>query len=186
MQCALPTPFVFFYFFGVVYLRLPASKIQWKTHKIAQNCVQNDQKLSAGVEEVGGGRWRKRGGGETWELGEERHGCWGDRRPCLLQPQLDYTGKISRCGVKTSSVDEADDRWLTFRWLYTWPHENILNVDWSWRCAVDDLTAHSLTPGNPACRDRAHNLTRSLLRQTTSIVSFPVIYHAYMTSVQQF
>jgi len=45
-------------------------------HKIARNCVQNVQKLSA---------WVGRKMGETWELGGEgeRHGCWGDRRPCV-------------------------------------------------------------------------------------------------------
>jgi len=45
---------IFFYF--LVSLSLTASfQNSLKTHKIAQNCVQNDQKLSAGVEEVGGG-----------------------------------------------------------------------------------------------------------------------------------
>ena len=32
-----------------------------KTHKIAQNCIQNDQKLCAGVEAVGGVVAEKRG-----------------------------------------------------------------------------------------------------------------------------
>jgi len=68
-----------FFNFLVSLSRLPASKIYWKTHIIAQNCVQNDQKLSAGVEEVGGGG--KRGGMRHENWGEERHGCWGDRSP---------------------------------------------------------------------------------------------------------
>jgi len=51
MQCALPTPFVFFFIFGVIISdQLP--KFTENTHRIAQRCVQNVQKLSARVEGV--------------------------------------------------------------------------------------------------------------------------------------
>ena len=60
-------------FYFLVSLSLTASfQNSLKTHKIAQNCVQNDQKLSAGVEAVGG----KKGG--------VRRENWGGRAPWLL------------------------------------------------------------------------------------------------------
>jgi len=78
MQCALPTPFIFFLF--LVLLSLSASfqnslKTRTKLPKISYKI---SKKLFAGV------GWRKRGGGGrglAWHWGEERHGCWGDRRP---------------------------------------------------------------------------------------------------------
>jgi len=42
MQCALPTPFVYFLIFRCHYPWLPASKIHWKHAKIAQNCVHKE------------------------------------------------------------------------------------------------------------------------------------------------
>jgi len=72
-------PHLYFLFFGVIISNCQLLKFTEKTHKIAQNCIQNDQKLSAGVEEVGvaekGGRVRR----ENWR--EERHGCWGIDAP---------------------------------------------------------------------------------------------------------
>ena len=49
MQCALPTPFVFFLIFLVSISDCQLPKFTENTHKIAQNCVQNVQKLSAGM-----------------------------------------------------------------------------------------------------------------------------------------
>ena len=88
-------PHLYFLFFGVIIYDCQLPKFTEKTHKIAQYCVQNDQKLSAGVEEVGGVGGGKMEGGETWELGEERHGCRGIDAPVyyrakMSSPQSDW------------------------------------------------------------------------------------------------
>ena len=64
MQCALPNPFIaYFWFFGSLSLTDSfQTNFTENTHKIAQNCVYNVQKLFAG----GGGRKK---GGKTSEWG---------------------------------------------------------------------------------------------------------------------
>jgi len=59
MQCALPTPFVFF-IFGVIISDCQLPKFTENTHKIAQNCVQKCPKIVCGV-----GVAEKRGRGKT-------------------------------------------------------------------------------------------------------------------------
>jgi len=64
----LATPFVFFYFFSVISdFQLP--KLTENTHKIAQNCVQNVQKLSAGVGVVAEKGGRRENWGESAIVG---------------------------------------------------------------------------------------------------------------------
>ena len=69
-------PHLYFFIFWCHYLWLPTSKIYWKDaknllklHKLRTKYQQ--QKIVYGV--VGGEKNR----GKSWELGEERHGCWG-------------------------------------------------------------------------------------------------------------
>jgi len=77
MQCALPTPFIFFSFLRGHYPWLTASKIHWKHAQIVQTLIAYTMsKNCLRVAEKGRD-------GKTWEWGEERHGCWGNRRPCL-------------------------------------------------------------------------------------------------------
>jgi len=61
MQCALPTPC----FFGVIISDCQLPKFTENTHKIAQNCVQNVQKLSETLRGGGGGKGDVRIGGES-------------------------------------------------------------------------------------------------------------------------
>jgi len=52
MQCALPTPFIFFLFFfggGVTIPDCQFPKFTENTHKYAQNCAYNVQKLFAAI-----------------------------------------------------------------------------------------------------------------------------------------
>ena len=84
MQYVLPTPFIYnFHFF--VSFSLTASfqsslKTRIKLHKIVYE--MKCPKLFAGVGWLGViEAWRK-GEGESWKWGE-RHGCWGDRCPCM-------------------------------------------------------------------------------------------------------
>jgi len=79
MQCVLPTPFIyFFHFFGVIIPECQLPKFTENTHKIAQNCIWNVQKLFAGVKGWGEG-WRKRG--EDMTMGGPAQWLLGDRRP---------------------------------------------------------------------------------------------------------
>jgi len=76
MQCALPTPFVFFLIFGVIISDCQLPKFNENAHKIAHNCAQNLQKLSAGV------RVAEKGGiSEKW--GKSAMAVGWDRRPCV-------------------------------------------------------------------------------------------------------
>ena len=76
MQCACFTNsiYIFFVFWGVIILDWQLPKFTDELHKIAQNCVHNVQKLCAGMV-------AEKGGGKTWEWGEQRHGCWGIDAP---------------------------------------------------------------------------------------------------------
>jgi len=70
--------YIFFSFFGVIIPECQLPKFTENTHKIAQNCIWNVQKLFAGVKGWGEG-WRKRG--EDMTMGGPAQWLLGDRRP---------------------------------------------------------------------------------------------------------
>ena len=74
IQCAVPTPFIFCFFEGSLFLT-DSFQNSLKTCINAQNCIYNVQKLFAR------GGWQKKGG--DVRMGEERHGCWGIDAPGL-------------------------------------------------------------------------------------------------------
>ena len=70
----LHQPHLYFYFVGVIISDCQLPKFSENTHKIAQNCTQNFQKLSAGLRGRVAEKWR---GEEDVRMGGECHGCWG-------------------------------------------------------------------------------------------------------------
>jgi len=80
MQCALPTPFVFLVSLSLTARFQNSLKTRIKLHSIAYKMFKN----------CGGGEWRKGEGCENW--GEERHGCWGERRPCIWKYSIHRMG----------------------------------------------------------------------------------------------
>jgi len=104
---------LFFVFLGH-YLWLTASKNTENTHKFAQNCIYNVQKLFAG-----GGR--KKGRGKTWEWGVAP---WllGDRRPwlwltCLVVAMQLYDSEVHGRWKLAGPEIMADCRWNRRRTL---------------------------------------------------------------------
>jgi len=73
MQCALPTPFNFFSFFEGSLSLTDSFQNSLKTRI---NCI----KLRIKCPKIACGGGRKGGGGDM-RMGEEHHGCWGDRCP---------------------------------------------------------------------------------------------------------
>jgi len=81
MQCTLPTPFIYFFlFFGVLSGFIPDCQLPKFTENTHKNCTKLRIKWS---KIVCGGGVAESEGGRREIVGEERHVCWGDRRPWL-------------------------------------------------------------------------------------------------------